>query len=197
MKKIVLMLILAISALSIGNSQETITKGQDKTVNVTYKNSIRLLPLSALVGEINFEYERILKNNFSLLLQAYGDFSNTDVISNGSLAPEDNISAYEIGLEIGGRYYFSESKKAPKGWFIGTGIIGGYKEVDYNGTSIFNPRDYNSVIIGGSAKGGYQWVLKSGITIGAASRIQYTQELSKPRNAYVNVLPEISIGYSW
>ena len=80
MKKIVLMLILAISALSIGNSQETITKGQDKTVNVTYKNSIRLLPLSALVGEINFEYERILKNNFSLLLQAYGDFSNTDVI---------------------------------------------------------------------------------------------------------------------
>ncbi len=197
MRKIVLTLIFIISVLNVGYSQETLTKDQDKTTGVTYKNSIRLLPLSALVGEINFEYERILKNNFSLLLQAYGDFSNTNAISNGSLVPVNITSAYEIGLEIGGRYYFSKRKNLPKGWFIGTGIIGAYKEVNYNSISIFSPRDYNSVIIGGSVKGGYQWVLKSGITIGTASRIQYTQELSKPRNAYVNVLPEISIGYSW
>ncbi|MBQ4802669.1 DUF3575 domain-containing protein [Aquimarina sp. MMG015] len=196
MKKIVLILTFMVSLLRTGYSQETITSNQDKIASANYKNSIRLLPLSALYGEINFEYEHILKNNFSLLLQAYGDFSNTDVVSNGTLVPESNITAYEIGLEIGGRYYFSKRKNAPKGWFIGAGIIGGYKEVDYN-ASIFNPRDYNTVMIGGSIKGGYQWVFKSGFTIGAANRIQYTQELSGPMNTYIDVLPEISIGYSW
>jgi len=197
MKKIILTLILIVSTVVTGYSQDTITKDPNKITGATYKNSIRLLPLSALVGEINFEYERILKNNFSLLLQAYGDFSNTDVISNGSLAPEDNISAYEIGLEIGGRYYFSKRKKAPKGWFLGTGIITGYKDIDYESTSIFRPRDYDTFVIGASIKGGYQWVFKSGFTIGVANRLQFTQELSGPRDLYLDVLPEISIGYSW
>ncbi|WP_298309898.1 DUF3575 domain-containing protein [uncultured Aquimarina sp.] len=197
MRKIVLTLIFVISVLSIGYSQETNNSNQDKTVSTDYKNSIRLLPLPILYGGINFEYERSLNNKFSLIVQGYGDFSNTNVMSNGSLASGGNVSGYEIGLEIGARYYLSRRKAAPKGWFIGTGIIGGYKEVNYKNTFIFTPRDYDTFIIGASIKGGYQWVFKSGFTIGAANRIQFTKELSRLNDIYINVLPEISIGYSW
>ncbi|WP_299260098.1 DUF3575 domain-containing protein [uncultured Aquimarina sp.] len=197
MKKTVLILVLILSFRTTGYAQETNTNNDDKTTITDYKNSIRLLPLSALYGGINFEYERILENNFSLILQGYGDFSTTDVIANGSLVAEGDVFEYQIGLEIGVRYYFSKRKKAPKGWFIGTGIIGRYKDVDYENTSIFRRREYNTFIIGASLKGGYQWVFKSGFTIGAANRIQFTQELSGPRALYLDVLPEISIGYSW
>ncbi|WP_298544670.1 DUF3575 domain-containing protein [uncultured Aquimarina sp.] len=197
MKKIILTLTFIVSLLGTGYSQETNTNNEQETVGTTYKSSIRMLPLSLLIGEISFEYEHILKNNFTLLLQGYGDFSNSDIIENGSLVTQRSTSGYEIGLEIGARYYFSKRKKAPKGWFIGTGIIGGYKNIDYNTVSIFNLRDYDTAVIGATIKGGYQWVFKSGFTIGAANRLRFVQELSGPRNGYLDALPEISIGYSW
>jgi len=156
-----------------------------------------LLPLPTLFGlGIQAEYERVIKSNFSLNFQAYGEYYTSDIVRNGVL--RTNQETYQIRVEISGRYYLSKRKNAPRGWFVGPGIIAGFRGVDYEGSTTSNDRDYNNFLLGGSVKSGYQWVFKSGFTLGATGGVNYIYELSNS-TLFGSLGPvlESSIGYSW
>ncbi|WP_405205191.1 DUF3575 domain-containing protein [Aquimarina sp. LLG6339-5] len=195
-KKVLFQIVIAFTMITI-HAQEAKTDTLNTIKDNTYKNSIRVLPLPTLFGlGISLEYERLIKNNWSLNIQAFGASYNSDIYRIGSQrsGPWTNI----VRIEVDGRYYLLNHKKAPKGWFVGPGIIGGYKNVDFEEFNASENRDYDSFIIGGVVKSGYQWIFKNGFTLGAASGLASIYKFSGPREASsTELLLEFSIGYSW
>ncbi|MHA7058717.1 DUF3575 domain-containing protein [Aquimarina sp. M1] len=192
MKKNIIFQIVIVFFTIMINAQETKTGDMNKILDNTYKNSIRLLPLPTLFGSgINIEYERLIKNNWSLNIQAFGESYTSDTNRIGSR--QYTISTNIVQIEIDGRYYLSKHKNALKGWFVGPGIIGGYKDVDVEEPTDSNNNDYEAFIIGGAVKSGYQWIFNSGFTIGLASGI----EAIYSETSTLEPILEFSIGYSW
>jgi len=196
MKKIIFtILIIACIALT-AQAQENKTLAPNNTEQRDYKHSIRLLPLPTLTGlGVEAEYERAIKSNFSLNFKVYGQHYTSDIYRNGSFRMDRET--YEIQLEISGRYYLTKSKNAPKGWFVSPGIIGGFREVNYEESTTDNYRSYNTFQVGTSFKSGYQWVFKSGLTLGAAGGVNYIYEFSRSTSGSIGPIIESSIGYSW
>jgi len=184
--------------VTMSHAQETNSETQQGIAeNLVYKNSIRMLPLNTIFGSgISFEYEHVIKKHWTLNFQAFGQYYTTDIFRNGLLRTDGSI--YEARIEIGARYYVSRRKPAPKGWFIGSGIIGGFRAVDFDESNNPDGGDYNTFLIGGSIKSGYQWIFKSGFTLGLAGGANGRFKFSGPNEPNdFGPLLEFSIGYSW
>ncbi len=93
MKKLLLIVAVAIFALPKANAQE---------------NIVKFNPLALIVGSVEIGYERVLSDNQSLQVDlGYASFDS------GSF----DYTGLGAGLQY--RFYIQESKEAPVGWFAG------------------------------------------------------------------------------
>lgn len=108
MKQFIIIFIVFISALNINAQTDTI---------IQQKNIIKFQFLHLCIGEVKFQYEKVLNNKFSVGLGL--GFIDSSI---GIIYPDQERVGFEINPQ--GRYYFY--RKAPVG--IYTGIYGVFSE---------------------------------------------------------------------
>ncbi|WP_378178358.1 hypothetical protein [Aquimarina sp. SS2-1] len=198
MKSSALTLIAICCIFYISQAQDTISSTPTTVKNDTFKNSIRILPLPILFGGIHFEYERTFSRDISLFIQFFGDFYNSNRVQHPSIKQGEIAKRNKVVSEIGVRYYISKRKTAPRGWFIGPGIICGYEHIYFQKSNTPNNEDYIAFLIGGSVKTGYQWIFKKGFTLGVVAGVDGIFKLKEFIEKFsARTLLEFSIGYSW
>jgi hypothetical protein len=149
MKKIILSL--AVIAIALGaNAQKGGSDGNKQNV-------VKVNPLGVIFGNIPVSYERVINEKSSVQVN----------VSFGSLN-FGGVKYSNLGFGVDYRYYLSNSKEAPKG-FYGSGGVGfnSTKISETGGTSVSG----NGFIV--KAVVGNQWTWDSGFTLDLYGGINY------------------------
>jgi len=184
MKKILLVLAIASLGISV-NAQE-----QSKTT------VIKINPLGLLFGSANIAYEKAINAKSSFLIAPqYGGFKLGGV----------KYSSFGGGAQY--RFYLSDSKSAPAGFWAGPGVSFSSGKVKYGQDYDNDGKEDESkfTAFGGNAMIGNQWIFKSGFVIDLGGGISY-QKFNYKDNTTTNIslkasgiLPALSfsIGYNF
>ncbi len=195
MKKIDWSILLGLLMIVSLSAQET--KKEKQQTDFKPKNIIKIHPIDALGGAIGIGYERVIKPKTSLEIELFQDFSKRRFDSKMS------ERSYNLFVETDIRRYLSKRKKAPKGFFMGGGILTVYNN--------FNALKENNMIIKGAeelwvgiaAKTGYQWVFKKalkGFTAETNASLDYRTRLGafdRSTKNEIGLLLRFTIGYTW
>lgn len=168
------------------------SKAQDESES---QNVVKINPLGAIFGAAQLSYERALSEKSSVQISpSFGFFSS------GGL----KYTTYGIGASY--RFYFSNSKSAPAGFYAGPGV--GYQLGKVKFSDDFGGGSSSTAKIGGfnaNFVAGYQWIFDSGFTLDLNGGIQYIKykytdnedgSFSAP---FSGILPTLGfgIGYSF
>lgn len=184
--------------ISLNAQGEASKNNEEETVEP--KNIIKIHPLDALFsGGIGLGYERVIKPKTTLDFELFQQFKNLD-FDNG--LSELN---YNLFFETDIRRYLSKRKKAPKGFFVGGGILtiyNNYNKLRNNDTNEI-ANDVEELWVGAAVKTGYQWMFKKalkGITTEVNATIDYRTRLGifdRSTANEIGLLLRFSVGYSW
>jgi len=125
-------------------------------------NVVKINPLGAIFGAAQLSYEHALSEKSSFMISPSFGFFNS-----GGL----KYTTYGIGASY--RFYFSQSKSAPAGFYAGPGV--GYSLGKVKFSDDFGGGN-TTAKIGGlnvSAVAGYQWIWDSGFSLDLNGGIQY------------------------
>jgi len=198
MKKIGWSILIGLLTIVSLTAQEKISDNEKETTGP--KNIIKIHPLDVLFsGGIGLGYERVIKSKTTIDFELFQQFNN--------LSFDNDLSElnYNLFFETDVRRYLSKRKMAPKGFFVGGGILTIYnnynKLKNSNNNEVTN--DVEELWVGAGVKTGYQWVFKKalkGITAEANATVDYRTRLGvfdRSTANEVGLLLRFTIGYSW
>jgi hypothetical protein len=146
------------------------------------QNRLSAGPLGLLLGIGNFTYERALSPHFSFEVSPaflYWGFSDEKLMGGG--------------LGLGASYYFKGS--APKGFRLNAGVTPGYVSADSSGSD-----SESALFVSTKATLGYNFVWRSGFSLGLGAGVQYAYVGFDDFNSSFNgVLPalDFNLGFTW
>jgi len=194
MKKIILGVLTLILFSAEFQAQNTEPSSDSDSLNIAFKHSLKVKPLSTLGGEFGLSYERVIKPKRSL--NFYAEITFEDIFDDPTITGSEKIGDYNLSrIGVDYRFYLSKQKLAPKGWYAGVGPLAYLLNYKYDNS---NDKD-NIFYLGARAHSGYQWVFKNGINIGADGGIQYNKALSREFNisGLSFLVVNFAVGYSW
>ncbi len=178
MKKVFLVAVLALTALSSVKAQE---------------NVVKVNPLGLLFGSAQFGYERALNESSAVELSlAYSSVSAT-------VGSDSDANATGFGAEGKYKFYFSSNKDAVRGWY-------GAPVVTYASTKASSGSSEGKLsFFGAGAVAGYQWVFGGGDSGFALDLNLGAQYISASTSGDISgvtidgILPRLglSLGYAW
>lgn len=150
MKKIILSV--AVIALTLGASAQKGGSSESGKPNL-----VKINPLGALFGNIPLSYERAINDKSSI--QVNGSFGGLSVAG---------VKYTNFGAGVDYRYYLSNSKSAPEGFYV-SGGAGFYslKVKETGGTSFTGSGFVGKGVIGN------QWIWESGFALDLFGGINY------------------------
>lgn len=156
------------------------------------KNVVKVNPLGLAFGAAEFSYERAIsdKQAFEIGLS----YASADVTSGSEV-----ISSSAIGVEGKFKFYFSDDKDAPRGWYAAPFLS--YASASAESSS---GDDVGFSAVAGGALAGYQWVFgggDSGFALDLNFGAQYisASATSGTSVSFDGFLPRLglSLGYAW
>jgi len=161
----------------------------------TSPNVVKINPLGLIFGSANLAYERALNEKSSFVIAPqFGGFKLGGF----------KYSSFGAGAQY--RFYFSDSKTAPEGFYAGPGIgftSGKVKIEDFMGSGDEDETKFTS--FGGNVMIGNQWIFNSGFVIDLGGGISYQKFSYKDEGGSFStlkasgILPALSfsIGYNF
>ncbi len=156
------------------------------------KNVVKINPLGIFFGSASVAYERALSEKSSVVIAPSFGY----IKSGGS-----KYTTFGLAAEY--RFYLSQSKSAPTGWYVGPGAS--FASGTAKMTDSFNGTNEKVSVSGFSVKGivGHQWIFNGGFALDLNAGIQYfslkVKDNSEGIGSFNGILPAlgIAVGYGF